>query len=162
VLTFNGQIYNHLALKAELAKHFKYRTASDTETLLYAYSQWGRRFVDKLRGMFAFGILDKDGDQIVLGVDHLGIKPLYYLNSDDWFAWSSEVKPLLLLPGVRPTLDESALHEFTCYRSLTGSRTMFEGIRKIAPAQLLVYDIGCGGIQRHTYWKPEAPDLNDR
>jgi asparagine synthase (glutamine-hydrolysing) len=162
VLTFNGQIYNHLALKAELAKHFKYRTASDTETLLYAYSQWGRRFVDKLRGMFAFGIWDKDGDQIVLGVDHLGIKPLYYLNSDDWFAWSSEVKPLLLLPGVRPTLDESALHEFTCYRSLTGSRTMFEGIRKIAPAQLLVYDIRRGGIQRHTYWQPEAPDLKDR
>ena len=162
VLTFNGQIYNHLALKTQLAKHFDYRTASDTETLLYAYSLWGRRFVDKLRGMFAFGIWDKDSEEIVLGVDHLGIKPLYYLNTDDWFAWSSEVKPLLLLPGVRPNLDDSALHEFMCYRSLTGSRTMFEGIRKIAPAQLLVYDTRRATIQQHTYWQPEAFDPRDR
>lgn len=162
VLTFNGQIYNHLALKTQLAKHFDYRTASDTETLLYAYSLWGRRFVEKLRGMFAFGIWDKDHDQIVLGVDHLGIKPLYYLNTDDWFAWSSEVKPLLLLPGVRATLDDSALHEFMCYRSLTGSRTMLEGIRRIAPAQLLVYDTRRATIQQHTYWRPEAFGPRDR
>ena len=162
VLTFNGQIYNHLALKAQLTKHFDYRTASDTETLLYAYSLWGRRFVERLRGMFAFGIWDKDGDQIVLGVDHLGIKPLYYLNTDDWFAWSSEVKPLLLLPGVRPTLDDTALHDFMCYRSLTGSRTLFEGIRRITPAQLLVYDTRCDAIQQHTYWRPEAVDPRDR
>jgi asparagine synthase (glutamine-hydrolysing) len=161
-LTFNGQIYNHLALKAELARHFDYRTASDTETLLYAYSLWGRRFVDNLRGMFAFGIWDKDSEQIVLGVDHLGIKPLYYLNTGDWFAWSSEVKPLLLLPGVCPTLDDSALHEFMCYRSPTGSRTMFEGIRKVAPAQLLVYDTSRHTIQQHTYWQPEALDAQDR
>jgi asparagine synthase (glutamine-hydrolysing) len=158
VLTFNGQIYNHLALKTELARHFDYRTASDTETLLYAYALWGRGLVDKLRGMFAFGILDQDHEQIVLGTDHLGIKPLYYLNTDDWFAWSSEVKPLLHLPGVRPTLDHSALHEFMCYRSLTGSRTMFDGISRMAPAQLLAYDIRRDTIQRHAYWQPEAFD----
>jgi len=162
VLTFNGQIYNHLALKAELAKHFDYRTASDTETLLHAYSLWGHRFVDKLRGMFAFGIWDKVSEQIALGVDHLGIKPLYYLNTDDWFAWSSEVKPLLLLPGVRPALDDSALHEFMCYRSMTGSRTMFDGIRKLAPAQLLVYDTTSDAVRQHTYWQPEPFDARDR
>jgi asparagine synthase (glutamine-hydrolysing) len=162
VLTFNGQIYNHLGLKAQLANHFDYRTGSDTETLLYAYSRWGRRFVDQLRGMFAFAIWDKDSEQILLGVDHLGIKPLYYLNTDDWFAWSSEVKPLLLLPGVRPNLDESALHELLCYRSLTGSRTMFKGIRKVAPAELLVYDTRRETLREHTYWQPEALDSRDQ
>jgi len=157
VLTFNGQIYNHLALKAELANHFDYRTASDTETLLYAYALWGQRFVDRLRGMFAFGIWDKSSEQILLGVDHLAIKPLYYLDTENWFAWSSEVKPLLLLPGVRPELDESVLHEVICYRSLSGSRTMFEGIRKIAPAELLVYDTRRDAIQRRRYWQPQVP-----
>ena len=93
---------------------------------MYAYARWGRRFVDALRGMYAFAIWDKRDRRIVLGVDILGIKPLYYLNDDNWFAWSSEVKPLLLLPGVNPSLDESAMHEFTCYRSLTGARTMFK------------------------------------
>lgn len=162
VLTFNGQIYNHLALKAQLAKHFDYRTASDTETLLYAYALWGRGFVDRLRGMYAFGIWDEESGEVVLGVDPLGIKPLYYLDNDDWFAWSSEVKPLLLLPGVSSPFDQSALHEFMCYRSLTGARTMFVDIRKVKPAQVLVYDTRRSAIHQHTYWQPEALDPPDR
>jgi len=158
VLTFNGQIYNHLALKAELARHFTYATESDTETLLYAYALWGRSFVKKLRGMYAFAAWDAAGRQLTLGVDPLGIKPLYYLDNKDWFAWSSEVKPLLLLPGVCPVLDETALHEFMCYRSLTGARTMFAGIRRIKPAHILTYDARDGAIQHQTHWSPPPVD----
>ena len=161
VLTFNGQIYNHLTLKAELARHFTYATRSDTETLLYAYALWGRGFVKKLRGMYAFAIWDVADRQLTLGVDPLGIKPLYYLDNKDWFAWSSEVKPLLVLPGVRPVLDEAALHEFMCYRSLTGARTMFAGIRRLKPAQILAYDARNGVMQPQTHWTPPPVDLTD-
>lgn len=161
VLTFNGQIYNHLDLKAELARHFAYTTQSDTETLLYAYALWGRSFVEKLRGMYAFAIWDIKDRRLTLGVDPLGIKPLYYLDNKDWFAWSSEVKPLLLLPGVRPLLDETALHEFVCYRSLTGARTMFAGIRKLKPAQILSYDARRGAIHHRTHWTPPVVDTVD-
>lgn len=156
VLAFNGQIYNHRDLKRELGRHFAYRTKSDTETLLYAYARWGHRFVHQLRGMYAFAIWDQRDRRIVLGVDFLGIKPLYYLNDDNWFAWSSEVKPLLLLPGVSARLDESALHEFVCYRSLTGARTMFKGVRRLTPSQLLVYDPERDRFECSTYWRPEA------
>ena len=82
VLAFNGQIYNHRDLRRRLGQHFVYKTESDTETLLYAYARWGRRFVHEFRGMYAFGIWEKRDGRIVLGVDFLGIKPLYYLNDD--------------------------------------------------------------------------------
>ena len=162
VLTFNGQIYNHRALRSELAKHFTYQTESDTETLLYAYARWNRGFVEKLRGMYSFGVWDGDSGEVTLGVDPLGIKPLYYLNTDAWFAWSSEVKPLLLLPGVRPHLQESALHELLCYRSLSGTRTMFAGIHRLMPAQMAVYDTRRGALRLETYWRPESLDPSDR
>ena len=156
VLAFNGQIYNHQELKQQLSPHFAYRTESDTETLLYAYARWGRRFVHALRGMYAFGIWDGRERRIVLGVDFLGIKPLYYLNDENWFAWSSEVKPLLLLPGVTASLDESALHEFVCYRSLTGARTMFRGIYRLTPSQMLVYDPEKDRLESSAHWHPET------
>jgi glutamine phosphoribosylpyrophosphate amidotransferase len=88
VLCFNGQIYNHQELKQQLSRDFVYRANSDTETLLYAYVRWGQTFVHALRGMYAFGIWDKRERRIVLGVDFLGIKPLYYLNDENFFAWS--------------------------------------------------------------------------
>jgi len=156
VLAFNGQIYNHEELKQQLSPHFAYRTESDTETLLYAYARWGRRFVHALRGMYAFGIWDGRERRIVLGVDFLGIKPLYYLNNENWFAWSSEVKPLLLLPGVTARLDESALHEFVCYRSLTGARTMFRGIYRLTPSQMLVYDPEKDRLESSEHGHPET------
>jgi asparagine synthase (glutamine-hydrolysing) len=112
--------------------------------------------VHALRGMYAFGIWDKRERRIVLGVDFLGIKPLYYLNDENWFAWSSEVKPLLLLPGVIASLDESALHEFVCYRSLSGARTMFKGIYRLTPSQILVYDPARDLLESSTHWHPEA------
>jgi len=156
VLTFNGQIYNHQDLKAKLRGHFAYRTGSDTETLLYAYARWGRNFVNMLRGMYAFAIWNDQARQVILGVDPLGVKPLYYLNNDDWFAWSSEVKSLLLLPDIKAVLNEPALNEFVCYRSLTGARTMFDGIFKLTPSQMLVYDARRDVLDGHTYWQPAA------
>ena len=155
VLAFNGQIYNHAELKLELSREFAYRTKSDTETLLYAYARWGRRLVHKLRGMYAFGIWDKRERQIVLGVDFLGIKPLYYLNNENWFAWSSEVKPLLMLPGVTASLDESALHEFVCYRTLGGAKTMFKSIYRLMPSEILVYHPERNLLESSVHWRPE-------
>ena len=156
VLAFNGQIYNHAELKRELSDQFTYRTKSDTETLLYAYARWGRRLVRELRGMYAFGIWDKRERQVVLGVDFLGIKPLYYLNNQDWFAWSSEVKPLLLLPGMSADLNESALHEFMCYRTLSGAKTMFKAIYRLMPAEMMVYDPEKDRLETTAHWRPQS------
>jgi asparagine synthase (glutamine-hydrolysing) len=161
VLTFNGQIFNHLELRSQLCGHFSYETSSDTETLLYSYARWGPSCVELLRGMFAFAIFEPHDFQVTLGVDRLGIKPLYYLNNDDWFAWSSEVKALLLVPGVRALLDRSAIHEFLVYRSVSGNKTMFDGIRRMLPSQMLIYDVRKDTTHEWTYWRPESIERTD-
>ena len=153
VISYNGELYNYAALNKKLAPEFVFKTASDTETLVNSYAAWGINCVKMFKGMFAFALLDRKGDLLHLAVDRFGIKPLYVVNNEDWFAFASEIKSLLLLPGITPQLDTDVLPEYLLYRHPSGSRTMFSGITKILPGQLLTFHLPSQKITSRTYWK---------
>ncbi len=152
VLSFNGEIYNHAEFRSELLKKYRFKSQSDTESLLYAFKEWDETCLGLCRGMFAFSILDKKKRDLFLAVDRFGIKPLYYIDTPDWFAWSSEIKSLLLLPGFVPKFRKAVLHEYLLFRSVAGPETLIEGIYKILPAHSLRYSIATGAVEQKKYW----------
>ena len=112
-IVFNGEIYNYLELRKELkALRHRFRSRSDTEVLLAAYAQWGPDALNRLVGMFAFAILDTQAGKLFLARDFFGIKPLYYTYWRDGFAFASEIRPLLELPGVSRSTNPQRLYEY--------------------------------------------------
>ena len=99
-IVFNGEIYNHIEIRNELIKEgFKFKSNSDTETLLYGYVKWGIEILKKLNGIFAFAIYDKLNSKLFIARDQFGVKPLYYYNQGGIFAFSSELKALTQIDG---------------------------------------------------------------
>src|SRR5213083_2530322 len=112
-IVFNGEIYNHAELRPELeARGHRYRTRSDTETILHLYEEEGDRCVERLRGMFAFALWDRRRRRLLLARDRLGIKPLYYAVTERELLFASEIKAILAAGGIRPAFDEAILSEF--------------------------------------------------
>ena len=131
-LVFNGEIYNHRALRAELeAAGFTYRSRSDTETILHAYRHWGERFVERLHGMFAIALWDSERETLLLYRDRIGIKPLYYTEKNGAWIFGSEIKALLAHPFLRAAVDREAMYHYFTYIHTPAPWTMFEGIRKL-------------------------------
>jgi asparagine synthase (glutamine-hydrolysing) len=157
-ITYNGEIYNHAALRPglEAAGHV-YRTRSDTETILHLYEEDGERCVEKLQGMFAFAIWDKNHGRLLLARDRLGIKPLYYAITDDEIVFASEIKAILASGAVRPEFNEAVLPEFLANRFVAGDETFFRGIHKLMPGRTFSWSMP-DGVARRRYWKPPAPD----
>jgi asparagine synthase (glutamine-hydrolysing) len=154
-LVYNGEIYNHLELKARLeANGHRFRSKSDTETIVHLYEEYGEDCVLHLRGMFAFALWDSNKRQLFLARDRLGIKPFYYRQSQQSFLFGSEIKALLAHPGVSAELNRAALPEFLAFGYLSGTRTLFEGIQKLAPGHTAVLDAG-GTLKIRQYW--DAP-----
>src|SRR3989344_7963728 len=102
VIVFSGEIYNHEDLRKILSEEFSFKSKSDTESIIYSYKKWGKKFLNKMEGMWAFALLDKNKEKITLSIDPFGIKPLYYIDTPEWFAFASELKALLLIPGIEP------------------------------------------------------------
>jgi asparagine synthase (glutamine-hydrolysing) len=150
-IIFNGEIYNHQSIRAELesAGH-RYKTRSDTETIVHAYEQWGDRSVDYLRGMFAFAIWDAPRRRVLLARDRLGVKPLYWAMAGDRLIFGSEIKAILESGLVRVEANEVALPELLGTRYLSGTETLFKGIHRLQPGHTLVFDKGAVSIRR--YW----------
>src|SRR5437870_3978396 len=116
-ITYNGEIYNHAALRPGLeARGHRYRTRSDTETILHLYEEEGDRCVERLQGMFAFALWDRPRRRLLLARDRLGIKPLYYAITERELLFASEIKALLAAGGIRPTFNEAVLPEFLATR----------------------------------------------
>ncbi len=133
-ITYNGEIYNYLDLKAELEKKgHKFRTKSDTEAIIHAYEEYGERCPEKLRGMFAIAIWDSRNKSLFLARDRLGKKPLYYTYANGVFIFGSEIKSLLLHEGVKRELDYEALDQYLTFRYVPGTMTMFKGIFNLWP-----------------------------
>ncbi|HVE73835.1 MAG TPA: asparagine synthase (glutamine-hydrolyzing) [Mycobacteriales bacterium] len=151
VLIFNGEIYNHGALRAELAD-VTYRGHSDTEVMLAAFVRWGipaatRRF----NGMFAFAVWDRQRRVLTLARDRMGEKPLYYGTVGGRFLFGSELKALRATPGFRADLDRDALTLFLRHGYLPAPHTVYQGIAKLLPAHLL--EVTADGIGTATpYW----------
>ena len=132
VITYNGEIYNYLELRAELGAA-GFRTHSDTEVILRAYERWGADCVDHLRGMFAFAIWDPARQSLFVARDRFGIKPLYYTVQDGAFYFASEVKALCpFLPQIQTHLP--GLHDYFSFQFCLGGKTMFEGVQQLLPA----------------------------
>jgi asparagine synthase (glutamine-hydrolysing) len=151
-IVFNGEIYNHLALRDQLvARGHRYRTHSDTETIVHLYEEYGRDCVQHLRGMFAFALWDSAHKRLFVARDRLGIKPLYYCLTGERFLFGSEIKVLLEHPSVRPQFRRSALPEFLAFGYLSGEETFYENIRKLMPGHTLEVNQE-GEVTIRSYW----------
>ena len=151
-IVFNGEIYNHQELRAALEqKGHRYRTQSDTETIVHLYEEYGRACVEHLRGMFAFVIWDVKRRVLFGARDRLGIKPFYYLHSSEFLLFGSEIKAILAHPGVEARLDQAVLPEYLAFGYLAGARTMFSGIQKLPPGHTLEADES-GQVKVQAYW----------
>src|SRR3954467_7989618 len=148
---FNGEIYNHRELRAELAAHgHRYRTKSDTETIVHAYEEWGDDCVHRFRGMFAFAIWDAPKRRLLLVRDRLGIKPLYWARVGQTLLFASEIKALLASGLIEPRPNEAALPEVLSTRYVAGADTLFRNVYKLLPGHQLVFEHGQVRISQ--YW----------
>ncbi|MFP5285466.1 MAG: asparagine synthase (glutamine-hydrolyzing), partial [Thermoanaerobaculia bacterium] len=139
-IVFNGEIYNHQELRRGLIERgHRFRTDSDTESILHLYEEKGERVVDDLRGMFAFAIWDSRRRKLLLARDRFGQKPLFWRFDGKRFLFASEIKSILAV-GAHPEIDLRSLDEYLTLRFISSPRTMFAGIQKLPPAHLLVLD----------------------
>ena len=151
-IVFNGEIYNHAILRPDLeAKGHRYRTHSDTETIIHLYEQYGADCVQHLRGMFAFAIWDARRQKLFIARDRLGIKPLYYRLTADEIVWGSEIKVVRAYPGSSAEFDRTVLPEYLAFGYLSGERTFYSGIRKLMPGHWMEVDPS-GEIKVQQYW----------
>ncbi|MBV9623752.1 MAG: asparagine synthase (glutamine-hydrolyzing) [Acidobacteria bacterium] len=155
-IVFNGEIYNHGELREELIRRgHSYRSRSDTETIVHLYEEYGAAAVTHLRGMFAFAIWDSKQKRLFIARDRLGIKPLYYTATADRFLFGSEIKVLLEHPDVRPEFNRAALPEYLAFGYLSGTDTMYQGIRKLMPGHWLEISER-GELKIEQYWDLET------
>lgn len=154
VVVFNGEIYNYQTLAAELngAGH-AFRTHSDTETIVHGWEQWGEACVTRFRGMFAFALWDRNSETLFLARDRLGVKPLYYaeLPGGLWI-FGSELKALLIHPGLPRQIDPQAVEDYFAYGYVPEPRTIFKGVYKLAPGCTLSLKRGGPSSQPVQYW----------
>ena len=148
-LTINGEIYNHHALRAELAARHRFSTSSDAEVVLHGYEEWGTQVFDRLRGMFALALADARADRLVLARDCVGKKPLYTRIQDGALMWSSEIAPLL--GSERPAIDRGALNDYLRFGYVPAPRTLVQGIRKLPAGCMLIAERGRIAVRR---WSP--------
>ncbi len=152
-VTFNGEIYNYVELRKELEREgVRFDTTSDTEVLLRLYIQRGTRCLDALRGMFAFAIWDRDRQQLFLARDLTGEKPLVYTHRDGMFAFASEIKGLLVIPGLPREIDPVGLHYGLHYVTVPAPYSAFRHIRKLRPAEYML--VSRKGMTQERYWRP--------
>ena len=150
-VAFNGEIYNHADIRRQLeASGHRYRTKSDTETIVHAYEQWGDDCVRRFRGMFAIALWDAPRRRLLLVRDRLGIKPLYWTRTGDTLLFASEIKALLASDLVSRDPNTAALPELLGTRYLAGPETMFRGVHKLLPGHRLIFEDGRVAIEQ--YW----------
>ncbi len=151
VIVFNGEIYNYRSIRKELEKKGHcFKTLSDTETILHAYEEWGKKCVTHLNGMFAFAIWDQRNARLFLARDRLGIKPLYYYIDRDRLVFASELKSLLQIRDIPRRINLKALDTFLTFEYIPDSLSILQDIHKLPAAHTLEYKEGRSTIER--YW----------
>lgn len=159
-VVYNGECYNFPELYPWLeSRGHQFRTRCDTEALVHLYEELGPAMVERLRGMFAFAIWDRNARRLLLARDRLGQKPLFYWHdaaSGD-FAFASELKALLRIPGIPKDVSDAAIHDYLTYQYVPHPQCIFKHLSKLPPAHVLVYERGRVSVRR--YWRPEyRPD----
>ncbi|MBW2096987.1 MAG: asparagine synthase (glutamine-hydrolyzing), partial [Deltaproteobacteria bacterium] len=155
-LAANGEIYNYVELRKDLVQEgCRFKTRSDSETILHAYASSGAYFVERLHGMFAFALFDRPSKKLLLARDRLGIKPLFYTISPDRVAFASEIKALLPILHHAPEINPEALSQFFHNQFNTGKETIIKGIHRVLPGEVIIIDKELG-ISHRQYWTPLA------
>jgi asparagine synthase (glutamine-hydrolysing) len=155
VLSYNGEVYNFRELRAELeAAGYRFRSQTDSEVVLNALAAWGVGALERFNGMFAFALFDRRQRQLLLARDRYGIKPLYYTQQAGWFAFASEQKALLPIPGFRKVVDREALLEYFTFQNLFTDRTLFEGVRLLPAGHYATLELAANRpeLRRTQYW----------
>jgi len=161
-LVFNGEIYNHADLRPDLeVRGHRYRTRSDTETILHLYNEYGDGALERMRGMFAFALWDRSRRRLLLGRDRLGIKPLYYAATDRELIFASEIKAIVAA-GVRPEFNAEVVPEFLASRFVSGEETFYRGIRKLLPGHSLTWSPSAKLTSRRYWQMPPAASAAPR
>lgn len=143
VIVYNGELYNYLELKSDLEKDgFQFVTTSDTEVMLAGLSCYGPTFLDRTIGMFALALWDRSCRTLLVARDRMGIKPLYFAETRQGFAFASELKALLRLPGVSAELNQDALLAYFGLRYVPSPDTMVQGVRKLPAAHYFLFRDG--------------------
>jgi asparagine synthase (glutamine-hydrolysing) len=154
VVTFNGEIYNYPELMAELTKlGHTFRTHCDTEVIVHAWEEWGAACVERFRGMFAFGLWDRNKKTLFLARDRMGVKPLFYALLDDGqLIFGSELKVLTAHPGLKREMDPCAVEDYFAYGYVPEPRTIYKQAYKLAPAHTLTIAFGAAMPRPMPYW----------
>jgi asparagine synthase (glutamine-hydrolysing) len=157
-VVFNGEIYNFIELRQELIKKgHVFKTDSDTEVIVHGYEEWGTDCVSHFNGIFAFALWDVTRRQLFLSRDHLGVKPLYYIQLGDLFLFASEIKALLSAPGCPREVDLKSLGKLFALRYVPSPDTLFREIKKLNPGHHMVVDQYGVKVERFWNWKPQTP-----
>jgi asparagine synthase (glutamine-hydrolysing) len=150
-VTFNGEIYNHVALRAELqGRGHRFRSTCDTEVIVHAWEEWGAAAIDRFEGMFAFGLWDIRTSTLVLVRDRLGVKPLYYAGDGDQLLFGSEIKAILASGLVEPEVDLQSVYYQIGYEFVPAPATMFKGVHKVPAGHLVRVSAGTVAVEK--YW----------
>ncbi len=161
-IAFNGEIYNFIELRKELeSQGHRFRTATDTEVILASYRQWGLRFVERLNGMFAIALHDRDEDRLVFARDRAGEKPLFYTHANGTLAFASELKALMANPAFRAEVDPQGLNEYLAYGYIAGSRSILRNVRKLPQGHLMIYELRAERLEVRPYWRLPGPAANE-
>src|SRR5215510_9541437 len=166
-IVFNGEIYNHRDLRPGLeGRGHRYRTVSDTETIIHLYEEEGARAVERLSGMFAFAVWDSARRELLLARDRLGVKPLYYaLDGEGSLYFASEIKALVEARAVAPEINYPALPDYLANHAPSGEETLFRSVKRLMPGHTLTWRDGRVEIKK--YWDlgfthSGHPALSDR
>lgn len=173
-IVFNGEIYNYRELRRELeAAGHRFYTHSDTECIVHAYEQWGEGCFARLRGMFGIAILDIARQQLVLGRDRIGKKPLYYTRTrEGWLAFASELKCLFPVPGFENKVSAESVRDYFGMGYVAAPHSIYQNVAKLPPAHYMVVRGGPGGgseeikcywqVQFQPKWTDSAEVLEER
>jgi asparagine synthase (glutamine-hydrolysing) len=157
-ITYNGELYNFAELRRELeSKGHRFASNTDTEVVIHLYEQEGPDCVKRLNGMFAFAICDLRSatPTVFIARDHFGVKPFYYCHEGKRFAFASEIKALLQVPGIEVELDPQALHQYLTFLWVPDPRTMFRGILKLPAGRYAI--LRDGELKITQYWDLTFP-----
>jgi len=157
-LVFNGEIYNHAKLRADLEQRgHVYRSKTDSETILHLYEERGIDFVHDLEGDYGIALWDATREQLVLVRDRIGVKPLYYYFKDGRFIFASEIKAILQHPAVTTDIDEKALYHYLTFLTTPAPSTLFRDIHKLPAGHLLILNRD-GTLNMRQYWDALPPE----
>ena len=164
VINYNGEIYNFQELREELIKKgHKFKTKADTEVIIHGYEEYGYDVLQKLRGMFAFVIWDKNKKELFGARDHFGIKPFYYYKTDDDFMYSSEIKSFLHNPLFNKELNKEALKNYLVFQYDVMNETFFKNVYKLQQGHYFIYHEGELTIKKYfeIEYKNDMHDLDE-